>query len=102
MISFYCALPRLLSCSSALISSSNIFDKIVLNCIIDVMTQGCAVLWSGAFKTKLSVLWSRQGLLSFHAHLAWGRGYLYFRVLPYRLSIRPLCLTKTEELLNIY
>lgn len=32
-----------------IISSANIFDKILLNCIISNMTQGCAVPWSGDF-----------------------------------------------------
>lgn len=35
--------------SLTLISSANIFDEMLLNCIISIMTQGCAVLWSGSF-----------------------------------------------------
>lgn len=38
--------------SSAIISSANIFDKILLNCIIS-MTQGCAVPWSGDFEKQI-------------------------------------------------
>lgn len=39
--------------SSVIISSANIFDKILLNCIISNMTQGCAVSWARDFENQI-------------------------------------------------